>query len=185
MYYQEELETMPRLATQELQLKRAQDLVKYVYERIPLYTERFDAAGVKPEDLKTLADLPKFPFTIKQDLRDSYPFGMFAVPMDQVARIHCSSGTTGTVSVVGYTKNDLEEWADCIARWIRVADCGPEAACRLHTATVCKPAAWASITAERRPVARLFPRPPATLHARCACCPISVCSCWPAPPATR
>ena len=115
---------MPREQLRELQLKRVQDLVKYVYERVPLYTERFDNAGVKPEDLKTLDDLLKFPFTVKQDLRDSYPFGMFAVPMDQVSRIHCSSGTTGTVSVVGYTKHDLDEWSDCFARWVVGSGCG-------------------------------------------------------------
>jgi phenylacetate-CoA ligase len=124
VYFQEELETMPREQLRELQLKRVQDLVKYVYKRVPLYTERFDNAGVKPEDLKTLDDLLKFPFTVKQDLRDSYPFGMFAVPMDQVSRIHCSSGTTGTVSVVGYTKHDLDEWSDCFARWVVGSGCG-------------------------------------------------------------
>lgn len=122
--YQKELETMPRPQLEELQLNRAQHLVKYVYERIPLYTERFDKANVRPEDLKSLDDLKRFPFTVKQDLRDSYPFGMFAVPQSEVARIHCSSGTTGTATTVGYTKQDLEEWADCIARWVQESGCG-------------------------------------------------------------
>jgi phenylacetate-CoA ligase len=124
MYFQEQLETMPRPQLEDLQLKRAQELVKCVYERIPLYKQRFDEQGVAPEDLKTLDDLRKFPFTVKQDLRDAYPFGMFAVPMDQVARVHCSSGTTGTASVVGYTERDLDEWADCMARWVVGAGCG-------------------------------------------------------------
>ena len=125
MFYEEELETMPREELEQLQLERAQKLVKYVYDRIPLYKERFDDAGVSPDDLVTLDDLRKFPFTVKQDLRDAYPFGMFAVPMDEVARVHCSSGTTGTASVVGYTVRDLEEWGDCFARFVRAADCGP------------------------------------------------------------
>jgi len=116
---------MPREEIEKLQLDRVKNLVHYVYERIPLYKERFDEAGVSPDDLQTLDDLRKFPFTVKQDLRDSYPFGMFAVPIDEVARIHCSSGTTGTASVVGYTEHDLDEWGDCFARFVRAADCGP------------------------------------------------------------
>ena len=125
MFYQEELETMPREELEKLQLERAQWLVNYVYERIPLYKNLFDEAGVKPSDLKSLDDLVKFPFTVKQHLRDAYPFDMFAVPTEDVARIHCSSGTTGTASVVGYTEHDLEEWGDCFARFVRAADCGP------------------------------------------------------------
>ena len=125
MFYQEELETMPREELEELQLERAQKLVAYVYDRIPFYRESFDKAGVKPEDLQSLADLKKFPFTVKQDMRDAYPFGLFAVPMEDVARIHCSSGTTGTATVVGYTEHDLAEWGDCFARFVRAADCGP------------------------------------------------------------
>lgn len=124
MYFQEQLETMARPQLEELQLQRAQELIRYVYERIPLYKKRFDEQGVSPDDLQSLADLRKFPFTVKQDLRDSYPFGMFAVPMEEVARIHCSSGTTGTASVVGYTQHDLDEWADCMARWVVAAGCG-------------------------------------------------------------
>ena len=125
MYFQEELETMPREELEKLQLERVQHLVEYVYERIPVYKQRFDEAGVKPADLQTLDDLAKFPFTVKQDLRDAYPFGMFAVPTEEVARVHCSSGTTGTASVVGYTQHDLDEWADCFARFVNAADCGP------------------------------------------------------------
>ena len=127
MYYQPELETMPREELDALQLERLQKLVAYVYERIPFYRESFDEAGVKPEDIKSLDDLRKFPFTVKQDLRDAYPFGMFAVPRSEVARIHCSSGTTGTATVVGYTEKDLEVWGDCFARFLYAADCGPDA----------------------------------------------------------
>ena len=124
MYYQEDLETMSRPELEKLQLQRLQDLAQYVYDRIPFYKEAFDKAGVTPADITSLSDLTKLPFTVKQDLRDAYPFDMFAVPREEVSRIHCSSGTTGTASVVGYTKHDLDEWSDCFARWIHAADCG-------------------------------------------------------------
>lgn len=89
MYYQPELETMSREELEKLQLNRLKDLVKRVYEKIPFYKESFDAAGVKPEDIRSLNDITKLPFTIKQDLRDAYPFKMFAVPQSEVVRIHC------------------------------------------------------------------------------------------------
>lgn len=126
MYYQPEIETMSRKDLEALQLERLQALVKRVYEKIPFYKESFDKAGVKPEDIKTLDDLTKFPFTIKQDMRDAYPFGLFAVPREEVVRVHCSSGTTGTATVVGYTQADLERWGDCFARFLYAAGCGPE-----------------------------------------------------------
>ena len=127
MYYQPELETMSREELEKLQLNRLKDLVKRVYEKIPFYKESFDAAGVKPEDIRSLNDITKLPFTIKQDLRDAYPFKMFAVPQSEVVRIHCSSGTTGTATVVGYTKHDLEVWGDCFARFLYAADCDKNA----------------------------------------------------------
>lgn len=127
MYYQPELETMSREELEKLQLNRLKDLVKRVYEIIPFYKESFDAAGVKPEDIRSLNDITKLPFTIKQDLRDAYPFKMFAVPQSEVVRIHCSSGTTGTATVVGYTKHDLEVWGDCFARFLYAADCDKNA----------------------------------------------------------
>lgn len=126
MYYQPEIETMSRKDLEALQLERLQALVKRVYEKIPFYKESFDKAGVKPEDIKTLDDLTKFPFTVKQDMRDAYPFGLFAVPREEVVRVHCSSGTTGTATVVGYTQADLERWGDCFARFLYSAGCGPE-----------------------------------------------------------
>ncbi|HIP23923.1 MAG TPA: phenylacetate--CoA ligase, partial [Rhodobacteraceae bacterium] len=92
---------------QALQLKRMQWSLMHAYKNVPFYKAKFDAAGVHPSDLKSLADLAKFPFTVKQDLRDNYPFGMFAVPRDQISRVHASSGTTGQPTVVGYTKNDI------------------------------------------------------------------------------
>ena len=106
----EPIEKSSRDELQALQLSRMQAQLTHAYTKVAHYKNKFDAAGVHPSDLKALADLAKFPFTTKADLRDTYPFGMFAVPMDQVARIHASSGTTGKPTVVGYTKNDINLW---------------------------------------------------------------------------
>src|SRR4029079_12631696 len=97
-----------------LQLERMKWSVRHAWENSPFYRQRFDDHGAHPDDLRTLADLAKFPFTVKQDLRDTYPFGMFAVPREQLSRIHGSSGTTGKPTVVGYTANDISTWADLI-----------------------------------------------------------------------
>lgn len=126
MYYQPDIETMSREDLEALQLERLQALVKRVYQKIPFYKESFDKAGVNSEDIKSLADLTKLPFTVKQDMRDAYPFGLFAVPRKDVVRVHCSSGTTGTATVVGYTQKDLENWGDCFARALYGAGCGPD-----------------------------------------------------------
>ncbi len=115
-----------------LQLQRLQATLHEVYRNVPHYHQAFKAAGVHPDDLKSLADLAKFPFTTKQDLRANYPFGMFAVPRNQVARIHASSGTTGKPTVVGYTRQDIDNWADLVARSIRAA--GGRAGDLLHVA---------------------------------------------------
>jgi phenylacetate-CoA ligase len=109
-------ETMPRSELNALQLSRLKTTLERAYNKIPHYKKKFDEAKVKPGDLKSLADLARFPFTVKTDLRDNYPFGMFAVPRDQVLRLHASSGTTGKPTVVGYTKNDLDLWATLMAR---------------------------------------------------------------------
>lgn len=126
MYYQPDIETMSREDLEALQLERLQALVKRVYQKIPFYKESFDKAGINPEDIKSLADLTKLPFTVKQDMRDAYPFGLFAVPRKDVVRVHCSSGTTGTATVVGYSQKDLENWGDCFARALYGAGCGPD-----------------------------------------------------------
>jgi phenylacetate-CoA ligase len=110
-----------RAQLEELQLERLRATVRTAYERVPHYTRAFDSAGVRPEDLHTLADLARFPFTTKADLRDNYPFGMFAVPREEVARVHASSGTTGRPTVVGYTHADLDTWSELMARSIRAA----------------------------------------------------------------
>lgn len=108
-----------------LQLKRMKATLQHAYANSPVYRRKFDQAGVHPKDLRSLADLKKFPFTTKQDLRDSYPFGMLAVPREQCARIHASSGTTGKPTVVGYTKNDIDMWSSVVARSIRAAGARP------------------------------------------------------------
>lgn len=108
-----------------LQLNRLKWSLKHAYENVPHYRRAFDAAGVHPDDLKQLSDLKLFPFTTKHDLRANYPFGMFAVPREQVVRIHASSGTTGKPTVVGYTKNDLAVWAECVARSMRASGTRP------------------------------------------------------------
>ncbi|MDP2450861.1 MAG: phenylacetate--CoA ligase PaaK [Polaromonas sp.] len=108
-----------------LQLKRLQSTLQHAYRHSPVYKAKFDAAGVHPGDCKSLANLAKFPFTTKHDLRASYPFGMFAVPREQCVRIHASSGTTGKPTVVAYTKNDVDMWAGCVARSIRAAGACP------------------------------------------------------------
>ena len=109
-------ETLSRAELDALQLARLQETVARVYEKVPYYRAKMEAAGVQPSDIKTLADLQKLPFTTKQDMRDTYPFGLFAVPKEEVVRIHASSGTTGKPTVVGYTQNDLDIWTDCVSR---------------------------------------------------------------------
>ncbi|HHD62998.1 MAG TPA: phenylacetate--CoA ligase [Desulfobulbaceae bacterium] len=117
----EEIETLPRTGLESIQLQRLQRLVHRVYETVAPYRVKMDAAGVKPDDIQSLADLKKLPFTTKDDLRDNYPFGLFTVPMDDVVRVHASSGTTGKPTVVGYTRGDIEMWASVMARALSMA----------------------------------------------------------------
>ncbi|MBZ0144610.1 MAG: phenylacetate--CoA ligase [Rhodocyclaceae bacterium] len=117
----EPIEKASRDEVAALQLERMKWSLKHAYDNVPHYRRKFDDAGVKPEDLKQLSDLAKFPFTTKQDLRDNYPFNMFAVPREKVVRIHASSGTTGKPTVVGYTQKDIDIWSDLMARSIRAA----------------------------------------------------------------
>ncbi|NYE61918.1 phenylacetate-CoA ligase [Duganella sp. 1224] len=117
----EPIERASRDELQALQLQRMQWSLKHAYDNVPHYRAAFDAAGVHPDDLCTLSDIAKFPFTSKKDLRDNYPFGLFAVPRERVARVHASSGTTGKPTVVGYTQNDIDTWANVVARSIRAA----------------------------------------------------------------
>ena len=126
------IEIASRDEIEALQLERLKWSLAHAYANVPHYTASFDAAGVHPHDLHSLADLAKFPFTVKQDLRNNYPFGMFAVPRDQVARIHASSGTTGQPTVVGYSESDLKNWATVVARSLRAG--GLQAGDLLHNA---------------------------------------------------
>ncbi|MEU9676948.1 MULTISPECIES: phenylacetate--CoA ligase PaaK [Streptomyces] len=114
-------ERLGRGELEALQRERLRSTLRHAYDNVPFYRDAFDRAGLKPEDCRTLADLARFPFTAKTDLRDNYPFGMFAVPEHEVRRIHASSGTTGRPTVVGYTERDLDTWADVVARSIRAA----------------------------------------------------------------
>jgi phenylacetate-CoA ligase len=116
MIFNEEFETLPREALEALQLKRLQQVVKRVYHTVGHYKRAFDEAGVTPDDINTLDDIRKLPFTIKQDLRDNYPFGLFTVPMSNIVRLHASSGTTGKPTVVGYTRRDIDTWSNLMAR---------------------------------------------------------------------
>jgi len=115
------IETASRDEVSALQLQRLKATLQHAYANVPHYKQSFDAKGVHPDDLKQLSDLAKFPFTVKKDLRDNYPFGLFAVPREQVVRLHASSGTTGKPTVVGYTQTDISNWADLVARSIRAA----------------------------------------------------------------
>jgi phenylacetate-CoA ligase len=131
----EDLDPAERLSADELaavQLERLRATLRLVYDRVEHYRKSFDAAGVTPEDCRSLEDLARFPFTAKRDLRDNYPFGMFAVPMAEVSRIHASSGTTGRPTVVGYTAGDVERWAELVARCIRAS--GGRPGHRVHVA---------------------------------------------------
>jgi len=126
------IETASRDEIAGLQLARLSQTLRHVYANVPHYRQAFDARGVGPQDLKSLADLAKFPFTTKAELRGNYPFGLFAVPRERILRIHASSGTTGKATVVGYTKGDIETWASLVARSIRAA--GGRPGMRLHNA---------------------------------------------------
>ena len=125
------IETASRDEVAALQLERLRWSLQHAYDNVPHYRAKFDAKGVHPSDLKTLADIAKFPFTTKSDLRDNYPFGLFAVPRNQVARVHASSGTTGKPTVVGYTLKDIDNWANLVARSIRAAGGRPGDICHI------------------------------------------------------
>jgi phenylacetate-CoA ligase len=119
------IETASRDEIAALQIDRLRWSLRHAYENVPHYRHAFDIVGVHPDDLRDLSDLAKFPFTVKQDLRDNYPFGMFAVPRERIARVHASSGTTGKPTVVGYTARDIDTWASVVARSMRAAGTRP------------------------------------------------------------
>ena len=131
MFFQKDIETMPRRELEALQLERLRHLVDYCHKNVPFYRARLDAAGVTAEKIKTLSDIQYIPMTTKADIRDNYPYGLFAVPMKKIARIHASSGTTGKPTVVGYTKNDLNTWSDCVARLCAAVGVTDEDVCQI------------------------------------------------------
>ena len=120
-YFQEEIECMDRAEIRKLQLERLKKQVRHVYDNVDMYRKRMDEAGVKPEDINELEDLAKLPFTCKQDLRDYYPFDLFAVPKNEIVRVQASSGTTGKQIISGYTRKDLDDWSNCFARQLTAA----------------------------------------------------------------
>ncbi len=121
LYYQKDVETASRETLHKIQSERLLKIVKSCYENVPFYKQKFDEAGILPGDIRSIDDIVKLPFTVKQDLRDTYPYGLFAVPKGDLVRVHASSGTTGKQTVVGYTKNDIEAWSDGCARAIAAA----------------------------------------------------------------
>ena len=121
----EPIESASRDELTALQLSRLGSLLAHAYANVPMYREKFDGAGVRPDDLRDLSDLARFPFTVKDDFRQHYPFGMLAVPREQLARVHASSGTTGRPTIVGYTANDISTWAHLVARSMRAAGVRP------------------------------------------------------------
>ncbi len=121
MYWEKEIECMERKELSELQLKKLQATIARAHQNVPFYRQRFEAAGITPESIRSLDDLSRLPFTLKSDLRDNYPFGMFAVPQSQLVRLHASSGTTGKPTVVGYTQGDIDMWSDLVARALSMA----------------------------------------------------------------
>ncbi len=116
MMFQRDLESLPKDELEALQLRRLQDLCARIYANVPFYQRRFDEIGITPKDIKSLSDIKYLPFTEKQDLRNNYPYGLFAVPKENIVRLHASSGTTGKATVVGYTQRDIDNWANCMAR---------------------------------------------------------------------
>ena len=124
--FNERIETMSRTEMENLQSVRLVDAVKRVYENVKYYRKKMDAIGLKPSDIKSVGDIYKLPYTTKQDLRNNYPFDTFAVPKKEIVRVHASSGTTGKLTVVGYTKRDIEDWSECTARALATAGCTDE-----------------------------------------------------------
>ena len=158
----EPIEYASRDEISALQLKRMKQSIRHACENSPFFCKLFDETGIHPNDLNSLSDLSKFPFTHKQDLCDTYPFGMFAVPQNKLARIHGSSGTTGKPTVVGYTKGDIDTWADLDCPLDTRRRAAVRAiSCTMPMATACSPAAWARTTAPSGSAAPSFRFPAA------------------------
>ena len=152
LIWNETYETMARPGLGKLQLERLRDVVARVTATVPFYKEFYGRAGVSADDIQSLEDISKLPFTTKQDLRDHYPFGMFSVPVSQLRQVHATSGTTGKMTVTGYTDNDQKVWAETMARVYTAAGRCPKTSSTMLMATVCLPAAWGSILVPKRSV---------------------------------
>ena len=126
MIFNEAIECASKETIREIQLKRLKDTIKRCYENVPHYKKKFDEANIKPSDIYTLEDIIKIPFTVKDDLRENFPYKLFAVPMTDVVRIHASSGTTGIPTVVGYTKRDIDMWSEVVARLVCAGGATPD-----------------------------------------------------------
>ena len=167
MIYNEEFETLPREVLEALQLKRLKQVVQRVYHTVGFYRRAFDEAGVQPDDIKTLDDLKKFPFTTKQDLRDNYPFGLFAVPMSSVVRLHASSGTTGPVDRRGIHQEGHRYVVGADGPLLRGRGAHEERyASTMLTATACSPAGSGPTTGPKSWGQASFPSPAATRNGR-------------------
>ena len=159
-----QLDPMEKASVDELravQLKRLKQTLQLSYDNVAPYRKKCDHAGVAPADLKSLEDLKRFPFTLKSDLRDNYPFGMFAVPLSEVVRIHASSGTTGKPTVVGYTRGDIDMWSEAVAARKATSS-------MWLTATACSPAAWGHTTVPSGWAPRSSPCPAVRRRSRCS-----------------
>lgn len=172
-YWNKEIECAPRSEIEALQSYRLSRTIRRVYENVAPYRKKMDEAGVRPEDIKSIADLSKLPFTTKQDLRNNYPYGMFAVPSSEVVRIHASSGTTGKQTVVGYTAHDIDVWAECAARALTNIGGTRMIMFRSATVTDCSQAVLVCTTEQKSSVLPLFPHRQETACVSLKCSGIS------------
>ena len=147
VYWNPTMETMPREQLRALQDERLRDVVRRVYEHVPFYRNKMQQLGITPNDIHGVEDLHLLPFTEKKDLRNNYPFGLFAVPQSEIVRIHASSGTTGKPSVAGYTSGDIDRWAELMHVPCTAPTSARTISCRWPMATACLPAGWARTTA--------------------------------------
>ena len=145
MPWNDDFETMPVEKLQKFQLEKLRETVAWVAERVPFYRNKFEEMGITAESITGLEDAAKLPMTQKNDLRDNYPFGLCAVPLKEVVRVHASSGTTGKPITGPYTAEDLDQWIECMARNLWAAGIRKKISFKMHTVTVCSPAAWVFI----------------------------------------
>lgn len=173
-YFTPDIETASRDYLTAIQSARLIKMVENCYKHVPFYKQKFDEIGLLPGDIKSIADITKLPFTIKQDLRDNYPFGLFAVPKEKLVRVHASSGTTGKQTVVGYTKHDISIWSESAARALSAAGATKGDYIHISYATAFLRAASDFIMPQKSLVQLPFPYHPAILTDRCKFCRISV-----------